>query len=476
MQIIDYFQADDQSRWLTQIAACEWRAAKFLAELLTKGEFNQAVGSGTVFLLIDGDKLVSFVSLAERDCVDAPDFTPWIGFVHTAPEYRGHRHVGKLLDHACAVAHQHGAARVYLDTDHVGLYEKYGFTYLENRVDINGEDSRIYVRETAAPVDILPLTLDNFHADSLDTFIRRQVVTECWRNIGGQWQLRPIAFIDDWESPRRKTEQILDAIRQGNPVIGAFARGRLVGFAMLGERLGSRGQYIDLSSLHVSEPWRGQGIGRRLFAAACDAARALGADKLYISAHSAKESQAAYRALGCVHAAEVDPAHAAKEPCDVQMEYDLRKATIRFGTMEDLPSWMALVRRVAWNFPGLETEEALQEHAGTVSKFMKNGNAICAVIDDEVIGVLLFSRRLNMLCCMAVAPEFRRRGVAQGMFDLMLTLADSSRDLTVTTFREDDPKGDAPRAFYQKNGFFPSELIVENDYPCQVFIRRGSRG
>lgn len=146
MQIIDYFQADNKPHWQVQIADNEWRAAKFLANLLTKGEFHQTVGSGTVLLLTDGDCLISFLTLSERDCVEAP-YAPWIGFVHTAPEYRGHRHVGKLIDHACAVAHEHGAARVYLCTDHVGLYEKYGFTYLENRVSIYGEDSRIYVRE-----------------------------------------------------------------------------------------------------------------------------------------------------------------------------------------------------------------------------------------------------------------------------------------------------------------------------------------
>lgn len=146
MQIIDYLACDNQSHWLAAIAENEWRAAKFLAELLTKDEFHNAVGEGTVFLLADGDKLVSFLTLAERDCVDAP-YGPWIGFVHTAPEYRGHRYVGKLIDHACAVAREYGAARVYLCTDHVGLYEKYGFTYLENRVSIYGEDSRIYVRE-----------------------------------------------------------------------------------------------------------------------------------------------------------------------------------------------------------------------------------------------------------------------------------------------------------------------------------------
>lgn len=147
MQIIDYFACDNQSHWLAAIAENEWRAAKYLARLLAQGGFHQDAGKGTIFLLTDGDKLVSFLTLAERDCIDAPEYTPWIGFVHTAPEYRGHRHVGKLIDHACAVASEHGAARVFLSTDHIGLYEKYGFNYLENRMSIYGEDSRIYLRE-----------------------------------------------------------------------------------------------------------------------------------------------------------------------------------------------------------------------------------------------------------------------------------------------------------------------------------------
>ena len=44
---------------------------------------------------------------------------------------------------------------------------------------------------------------------------------------------------------------------------------------------------------------------------------------LYISAHSSKESQAAYRALGCSFAEEINEELAAVEPFDVQMEYRL---------------------------------------------------------------------------------------------------------------------------------------------------------
>lgn len=149
MKIINYFRDDRQAHWLGQIAACEWRAAGFLAQLLTEGTFHDTLGKSTLYLLVDGDRLASFVTLAERDCIDAPEYTPWIGFVHTAPEYRGRRCAGVLIDHAVKVAGEHGAKQVYICTDHVGLYEKYGFAYQENRVSIYGEDSRVYIRRTS---------------------------------------------------------------------------------------------------------------------------------------------------------------------------------------------------------------------------------------------------------------------------------------------------------------------------------------
>ena len=65
------------------------------------------------------------------------------------------------------------------------------------------------------------------------------------------------------------------------------------------------------------------GVGRKLFEKAAGAAEGYGAKKLYISAHSSKESQAAYKALGCVHAEEIIPWIADEEPFDVQLEYVL---------------------------------------------------------------------------------------------------------------------------------------------------------
>lgn len=75
-----------------------------------------------------------------------------------------------------------------------------------------------------------------------------------------------------------------------------------------------------------------------------------------------------------------------------------------------------------------------------------------------------------MLACMAVHPDYRRRGIAKDMIGLMLNELDRSREIVVTTFREEDPKGTAPRALYRSLGFRPGELCIEQGYPSQIFV------
>lgn len=148
MRIFDFFDESGQLYWINKIKACDWGAAKFLSELLEQQRFFETLGEGSKLLMIaDGDKLVSFATLAHRDCVDDDSLYPWIGFVFTAPEYRGHRYSGMLIEEACRLAKAQGYEQVYIATDHVGLYEKYGFSYIETRIDIYNEESRIYCRK-----------------------------------------------------------------------------------------------------------------------------------------------------------------------------------------------------------------------------------------------------------------------------------------------------------------------------------------
>lgn len=147
MRILDFESINEQKQWIDKIRVCDWGAAKFLADLLEQNKFHNVLGNGSLFIMADGDKLVSFCTLTCRDCIKDDALFPWVGFVFTAPDYRGKRYSGEVIEAACKRALRQGFDKVYLATDHIGLYEKYGFTYMESRTDIYGEESRIYFRK-----------------------------------------------------------------------------------------------------------------------------------------------------------------------------------------------------------------------------------------------------------------------------------------------------------------------------------------
>lgn len=143
---------------------------------------------------------------------------------------------------------------------------------------------------------------------------------------------------------------------------------------------------------------------------------------------------------------------------------------VEYGISRDIDSWMTLVKEVSWNFPGLETQEALDEHKATVLRFMSKRQAICVKEENKIAGVMLFSRGHNMICCLAVSPDYRRRGVASMLMEEALRNLDRTREISVSTFRADDEKGSAPRAFYEKYGFVEGALMEEMNYPSQEYV------
>ena len=152
----------------------------------------------------------------------------------------------------------------------------------------------------------------------------------------------------------------------------------------------------------------------------------------------------------------------------LNIEYD--SVEVQFGKNSDIDEWMKLVNEISWNFPGLETKEKIDDHRETVLRFISKEQALCVKDDAKIIGVLLFSRGHNMICCLGVSPQYRRRGIASRLLVKAIDSLDRTKDITVSTFREEDEKGLAPRTLYKKFGFVEDELIEEFGYPNQKFI------
>lgn len=104
-----------------------------------------------------------------------------------------------------------------------------------------------------------------------------------------------------------KLEKIFDS---GGVFLGAFSGDAMAGVAVLdADRL----QY-----LYVGAPYRGRGLGARLFDAAV--ARAPG-DRVFISATPTQNTVDFYLARGCVVDRSPDPAALAAEPDDIHLVY-----------------------------------------------------------------------------------------------------------------------------------------------------------
>ena len=180
--------------------------------------------------------------------------------------------------------------------------------------DLKEDEKRIHYRELRA---------DEICRELFASFVRHQVVTKCRRRENGEWTVKDDPFIDDWTEAdyHTLTACLKNTVLTGGFVYAAFYDGKLKGFTSVESTLfGGEQNYLDLPSIHVSEDMRGRGIGAALFLAAKQWAKNQGAGKLYISAHSAVESQNFYQKMGCVEAEVYEQKHVEAEPYDCQLE------------------------------------------------------------------------------------------------------------------------------------------------------------
>lgn len=175
-------------------------------------------------------------------------------------------------------------------------------------------------------IDYIKLKREEINIELFKSFNRYQDVKKCWRKENGAWVLKDIAFIEQWNTEEYDylIKCLQNTVKTGGTVFGAFCNNELVGFTSVENQFfGSGNEYLQLSSIHISFESRGMGIGKKLFILVSNAAREMGAQKLYISAHSSQETQEFYKEMGCVEALEYNAKLVEDEPCDCQLEYRL---------------------------------------------------------------------------------------------------------------------------------------------------------
>ncbi len=93
-------------------------------------------------ILVDKDNLVGFISIFPTDGDERCDLSPWYATMYIKKEYRGHGYSKILNDAILDEARNRGFSKIYLKSDLINYYEKFGAVYME---DLSNGEKLYYI-------------------------------------------------------------------------------------------------------------------------------------------------------------------------------------------------------------------------------------------------------------------------------------------------------------------------------------------
>ena len=98
------------------------------------------------YLCFDGEDIIGGMGVIENDFHDRKDLAPNVCAVYVNEDRRCQGIAGKLLNFVVEDQKVHGITPIYLVTDHIGFYERYGWEFLcMAQGDGEPEPTRVYV-------------------------------------------------------------------------------------------------------------------------------------------------------------------------------------------------------------------------------------------------------------------------------------------------------------------------------------------
>ena len=133
LRIINLKEENTYLEDYVKLCSLEWGSPKSDDEVKEK---VSSILSGdkviSVLGLVEDDNLIGFISLFKYDGDERRDLSPWYATMYVKSEFRGKGYSKLLNDAIIEEARNLGYSKIYLKTDLVNYYEKFGAKYLED--------------------------------------------------------------------------------------------------------------------------------------------------------------------------------------------------------------------------------------------------------------------------------------------------------------------------------------------------------
>lgn len=141
-------ECSERQNELSEYVKEKWSKVKKVVLPKIEESLLSECGLPLTFLLLKNDKIIGFYQLIEQEFVTRKDLSPWIAPLFIDESERGQALGSILLEHGRKMAGQLGYKKVYLATDHILYYEKYGFREIGLDKFEWGRPTKIYEHDT----------------------------------------------------------------------------------------------------------------------------------------------------------------------------------------------------------------------------------------------------------------------------------------------------------------------------------------